>query len=53
MQAVVITTPKGGKDWDAERKETDLSKPGNCRWLVSHLKWAVKHNQTVTIAPIL
>jgi hypothetical protein len=49
MKAIVITTPENGKDWDSTRKETDLSKPGNGKWLLSHLKWAIENRQTVVI----
>lgn len=51
MKAIVITTPESGKDWDTTRKETDLSKPGNCKWLVSHLKWAIENRNSVNIVP--
>lgn len=51
MKAVIITTPPGGKDWDATRKDTDLSKPGNVKWLMSHIKWAVENRHQVIVAP--
>jgi hypothetical protein len=51
MRCVVITTPQDGKDWDSTRKETDLSKTGNRKWIVSHLTWAIENRQTVIVAP--
>ena len=51
MQAVIITTPAGGHDWEAQRKDVDLSKPGNIKWLNGHIKWAVKNRHTVLVAP--
>ncbi len=53
MKAMVITTPQGGKDWDSQRKETDLSKPGNVKWLSSHIKWAIENRHSVNILPLV
>lgn len=33
-------------------KETDLSKPGNRKWLVSHIRWAAGKGRVVQITPI-
>jgi len=59
MNAKIVThglTPKQesqGFICASSQRETDLSKPGNVKWLMSHIKWAVKHNQTVIVTPIL
>lgn len=52
MQVAVQTLPQRDNEV-ASQRETDLSKPGNVKWLVSHIKWAAKHSQTVVIRPIL
>lgn len=53
MKVNVITRERTGIDEDsATRKETDLALPGNRRWLMSHIRWATKFGNTVTIAPI-
>ena len=31
-------------------KITDLSKPGNRKWLTSHILWAMKHDYEITIS---
>jgi hypothetical protein len=39
-----------GRD-DCALRDTDLSKPGNMKWLKSHIKWAARNNKSVTISP--
>lgn len=29
-------------------RDIDFSKPGNRKWLVSHMRWAFSHNREVT-----
>ena len=49
MKVEVITVhPKG----DKQVKETDLTRPGNCRWLIGHLKWAAKFGYSTTVIPL-
>jgi hypothetical protein len=51
MKATIITTPESANAFSAERKVTDLSKPGNRKWLMSHIKWAVEHRHSIVIQP--
>lgn len=53
MQVTVITAPDTATTQIhlVDKKDTDLSKPGNCRWLIGHLKWAAQNKRVVTIAP--
>lgn len=51
MLATITTTSKDGDVFDSEDKIVDLAKPGNCKWLVSHIRWAVKNSKTVIIVP--
>ena len=51
MKALVATSRAGGLPCDSE-KLTDLSKPGNVKWLSSHIKWAIKNDLSVSIHPV-
>lgn len=51
MQVIVITTPPGLGSMESTRKITDLAKPGNCKWLMSHIKWAAENRHYVSIHP--
>lgn len=51
MRATIITTPPDLAAFDAQRKVTDLSKPGNRKWLMSHIRWAVEHRHSIVIQP--
>lgn len=54
MLVFVETRPTDNVPYDsATDKQTDLAKPGNCKWLLSHIKWAAKQNKQVTIRPSL
>jgi len=34
-----------------DKKDIDFTKPGNRKWLLSHIAWATKNNKAVTITP--
>lgn len=51
MNVIIITKPIGGYDWESQRKDSDLSKPGNVKWLMSHIKWAAKNRLEISIVP--
>ena len=36
---------------DMTPKDTDLTLPGNRRWLMSHIRWAAKFGYQVTVTP--
>lgn len=53
MRIEICTLPMpfvAGRD-SSDKRFVDLSKRGNQKWLVSHLKWAASNNYAVTITP--
>ena len=51
--AMAEPCPDNQFDCIIESKETELAKPGNIKWLSSHIKWAARQQKAVTIRPIL
>lgn len=54
MKVFVETRPTDQRPYDSScDKQADLAKPGNRKWLVSHILWAARNGQQVTIRPSL
>lgn len=54
MKVFVETRPTKNVPYDSScDRQTDLAKPGNRKWLMSHIRWAVANGQQVTIRPSL
>ena len=54
MKVNVTTIPQpfvAGRDSPLFDKDTDLDLPGNRRWLVSHIRWAMKFGHQTIVTP--
>ena len=53
MKVFIETRPMENIPFDSSAdRQTDLSKPGNRKWLVSHIRWAAENSKQVTIRPV-
>lgn len=53
MKVQIETRPNifvAGRD-SIDLRDIDLEKPGNRKWLMSHIRWAADHDRVVSIAP--